>query len=359
MTEHQTDDKNIEGQIDLIELAKNLWQGRRTIIKVTIFCAFIGLLVAILSPKEYTTKVVIVPQLSNKQGPLGNLSGLASLAGITISTPASAEISPTTYPQIISSIPFQLEMMNTRLTFSKIDHVVTLYEYYSEYVKPNPILKYTFCLPETILKSIRKKQSIADSETSYGLIQLTEEQDIVYEIINRKISIEINSKDGYITLVCRMPEALPSAQLAQRAQELLQQQITEFKIQKATSNLEFIQQRYDEVQGQYNQAQEALARFSDRNKNIVTAIAQTESDRLRNDYNLAYAIYSEMAKQLEQAKIQVKEDTPVFTVIEPAIVPREKSKPRRIMIMAGFIFLGGIIGIGIVFVKNIFGRHVR
>ena len=355
MTEHQTDDKNIEGQIDLIELAKNLWQGRRTIIKVTIFCAFIGLLVAILSPKEYTTKVVIVPQLSNKQGPLGNLSGLASLAGITISTPASAEISPTTYPQIISSIPFQLEMMNTRLTFSKIDHIVTLYEYYSEYVKPNPILKYTFCLPETILKAIRKKQSIADSETSYGLIQLTEEQDIVYEIINRKISIEINSKDGYITLLCRMPEALPSAQLAQRAQELLQQQITEFKIQKATSNLEFIQQRYDEVQGQYNQAQEALARFSDRNKNIVTAIAQTESDRLRNDYNLAYAIYSEMAKQLEQTKIQVKEDTPVFTVIEPASVPLYKSKPRRTMIMIGFMLLGGVVGCVTIF----FRRYIR
>jgi len=152
-----------------------------------------------------------------------------------------------------------------------------------------------------------------------------------------------------------MPEALPSAQLAQRAQELLQQQITEFKTQKAAANLEFIQQRYYEVQSQYNQTQEALASFSDRNKNVTSAVAQTEFERLRNDYNLAYSIYSEMAKQLEQTKIQVKEDTPVFTVIEPASVPLYKSKPKRTMIMIGFMLIGGVVGCVIIF----FRRYIR
>ena len=354
MVEHQIDGKNIrEEEIDLIELARNLWQGRRTIIKAVIISAFIGLLIAIFSPKEYTTKVVMVPQLSNRQSNLGNLSGLAAIAGINIGTPTSAEISPTTYPQIVSSIPFQLELMTTPLSFSKIGHDVTLYEYYSEYKKPNPLLKYTIGLPGVILKALRKEQSIADSGVSDGLIHMSNKQKNVCDILRSKISIELNSKDGYIILSCRMPEALPSAQLAQRAQELLQQQITDFKIQKAAANLEFIQQRYDEVQGQYNKAQETLAKFMDRNVHIATAIFKTESDRLENDYNLAYSIYSEMAKQLEQAKIQVKEDTPVFTIIEPAIVPLEKSKPRRMTIMIGFMFLGGVAGTGIVFFKTL------
>jgi len=355
MAEHQIDNKIIkEVEIDLIELAKNLWQGRRTIIKAVIICAFIGLLIAIFSPKEYTTKVVMVPQLSNRQGNLGNLSGLAAIAGINIGAPTSAELSPTTYPQIISSIPFQLELMTTPLTFSKIGHNVSLYEYYSEYKKPNPILRYTLGLPGIILAAFKKEQSIAvGEEASHGLIQMTKKQKYVYKILRTKVSIELNSKDGYIILSCRMPEALPSAQLAQRAQELLQLQITEFKIQKATANLEFIQQRYDDVQKQYNQAQEALAKFSDRNINISTAIFKTESDRLENDYNLAYSIYSEMAKQLEQAKIQVKEDTPVFTVLEPAIIPMERSKPKRTMILILFGFVGGFVGVVYVFGKAI------
>jgi len=67
---------------------------------------------------------------------------------------------------------------------------------------------------------------------------------------------------------------------------------------------------------------------------------------------LIYGIYSELAKQLEQAKIQVKQDTPVFTIIEPISVPTKKSKPNRPMILFIWLFLGGILGTGIVFGKG-------
>ena len=339
-------------EIDLIALSKNLWNSRRTISKITLISTIIGLLIAIFSPKEYTTSVTIVPQLSNQQTSMGNLGGLAAIAGININTPMVAEISPSAYPQIISSVPFQLKLMNTRLTFNKIDHPVTLYEYYSEYEKPGFIYKYTIGLPNLISKAFKGEQAQSGEEVVDGIIKITEEQKNVRDILKRKISIERNQKEDYIRLSCRMPEALPSAQLAQQMQELLQQKVTEYKIQKATANLEFIQQRYNELQQQYNNAQDALARFSDRNKNVTTATAQIELERLTNDYNLAYSIYSEMAKQLEQAKIQVKEDTPVFVVIEPASVPLEKSKPKRLMIIIIFLLSGGIVGIGVVLLKN-------
>ena len=149
-----------------------------------------------------------------------------------------------------------------------------------------------------------------------------------------------------------MPEALASAQLGQRAQELLQQYITEFKIKKAKANLDFIQQRYDETTRKFEAAQEKLATFRDRNRNVSLAIAKTEEERLNSQYNLIYSIYSELAKQLEQAKIQVKQDTPVFTIIEPISVPTKRSKPNRPMILFIWLFLGGVIGTGIVFGKD-------
>ena len=348
MSENQAKTK----EINLIELAKVLWDFRRTIIKVTLSFTLIGLLVAILSPKEYTTSVTIVPQSSNQQSSMGNLGGLAAMAGINLNTPAQAEISPSAYPQIISSVPFQLELMNTYLTFDKIDHPITLYEYYSEHVKPGFIYKYTLGLPKLISGAFKKNQSPTEEKSPDGIIKVTEEQKYVRNILRKKISIERNQKEDYIKLSCRMPEALPSAQLAQQMQELLQQKITEYKVQKATANLEFIQQRYDELQQQYNNAQDVLAKFSDRNKNVTSATAQIELERLTNDYNLAFSIYSEMAKQLEQAKIQVKEDTPVFVVIEPASVPLEKSKPKRLMIIIISLLAGGIVGIGIAILKN-------
>jgi Chain length determinant protein len=349
MTEHQA---NIgkRNEIDLIELAKVLWHARRIIIGITLVFALLGLLIAVFSPNKYTTSVTIVSESSKNQANLENLGELAAISGIKINTPAEANISPATYPQIISSIPFQLELMNTPLTFSKIDHPVTLYEYYSEYVKPNFFYRYTIGLLETS----NKTESLTDNKVSDGIIHISKEQKKICDILRKNISLYHNQKEGYVKLSCSMSEALPSAQLAQQAQELLQKKITDYKIQKATANLEFIQQQCNEIKQQYNQAQSVLAKFNDSNKNITTAVAQTELERLRNNYNLAFAIYSGMAKQLEQAKIQVKEDTPVFTIIEPASVPLKKSSPNITKTLIIFIFIGVIVGIGTVILKEMF-----
>jgi hypothetical protein len=41
-----------------------------------------------------------------------------------------------------------------------------------------------------------------------------------------------------------------------------------------------------------------------RNRNVVTSLAQAESQRLQNEYNLAFEVYKGLATQLEQAKIK-------------------------------------------------------
>lgn len=77
-----------------------------------------------------------------------------------------------------------------------------------------------------------------------------------------------------------MPEALAAAQLGQRAQELLQEYIIEFRIKKAKANLDFIQQRFDETAQRFKTTQQLLASFRDRNKNVSLATAKTEEERL-------------------------------------------------------------------------------
>ena len=63
------------------------------------------------------------------------------------------------------------------------------------------------------------------------------------------------------------------------------------------------------------------------------------------EYNLAFGVYSELAKQVETQNIQVKEDTPIFTVLEPVSVPNLKSKPKRGKILVIWIFTGLLFGI--------------
>lgn len=349
---------NSNDEIDLIQVAHTIWSGRRTIIKTMAIFAILGMVIALTSPTEYTASTTIVPQLPNGQSRIGGLSGLAAMAGINLNMGSTSEISPTVYPEIISSIPFQLELMQTPLKFKDIEQPVSLYEYYTNYAKStfiSTLMKYTVGLPGIIIQVI-KGLSTDEQVTSVNKspLQLTQKQKEVQKKIQDLLTIEYNDKDGYVLLTCHMPEALPAAQLAQNSQKLLQKYITEFKIEKATANFDFIEKRYNEVKGQYEEAQDALAIFQDRNRNVSSAKAQTELVRLNNNYNLAYEVYSELAKQLEQARIQVKEDTPVFTIIKPVFVPLEKSKPNRPMILIIWLMTGSILGIGIIFGREFF-----
>ena len=65
-----------ENEIDLIEVVKKLWAKRKFILKVTVVCACLGVLVALFSAKVFTASCTIVPQTGEKTTG-GSLSGLA------------------------------------------------------------------------------------------------------------------------------------------------------------------------------------------------------------------------------------------------------------------------------------------
>jgi len=353
-----------DDEIDLLELVKTLWNGRRTVLIAVISGAMLGVLVALLSPKEYTATSIMVPQMgSDSQSKLGGLGGLAALAGISLDASPTSELSPLIYPQIVGSIPFQLELMNTQLNFQEHTNTIRLFDYYTKYGKTSvlgTLKKYTLGLPGVIISAIKgkPKEFIFAGVSTHQPIRLTEDQVSVQKILDGVVSLEVNSKEGFLTLTTRMPEAMAAAQLAQKAQDLLQRYITEFKIEKAKTNLDFIQGRYDETKAELQKDQVNLATASDRNKNFISGLPKIETDRLQARFTITFSVFQELAKQLEQAKIQVKKETPVFTIIEPVTVPSEKSKPKKPMIVFIWLFLGGIVGVGWVFGK-VFMKDIK
>ena len=344
-----------EQEIDLVEVVRKLWKNRKLILKVTVCFMVIGILVALFSPKVYTAGSTMVPQ-SGEKNMSGGLSGLASMVGINLGSMSAGEVlSPKIYPKIIASVPFQKELMNAPLTFGGIDHPVTLFEYFTEdryqqFSLIGFIKKYTIGLPGVILGAIRGKDttSVVRAETNSKIQFMTKDEQEVSKKLKNIITLNINDKDGYIQLSAELPEPLAVAQLAQYAQTLLQQYITEFKIEKVASNLKFVEERYNETKNDFEEKQKELARFQDRNKNFSSAMAKIEEERLTAEYTLANNVYNELAKQLEQAKIAVKETTPILTVVDPVGIPNERSKPKRALICVLFTFLGGFAGIGLV-----------
>lgn len=355
-----------EQEIDLVALVKKMWLNKGLIIKLTAVFMVLGLLVALFSSKVYTTSCDIVPQTS-KGAKGGGMSSLAALAGINLNDGQSgAELSPLVYQNIMNSTSFRKELMQTKIDFEKAGRPVSFYEYYTsgEFNKPTVlsyIMKYTIGLPGVIMGAIRGEQPEPDYSSLGGAsaIETISKDDFkAMSILESCISMTLDNKNGYLTITANMPEALAAAQLAQASVELLQKYITKFKIEKVQSNLDFVQERYNEAKGNFEDVQSRRAKFRDANHNSVKYAARVEQEKLDAEYTLAMNLYSELATQLEQAKINVKETTPILTVIRPVTVPYKKSKPQRAMILLAFTFLGFAAGAGLVLVSQTLAQFV-
>ena len=342
-------------------LLRQLWDGRLRIIIWTVVFILLGLGAALTMKRTYTVDTVMVPQLnSNSNNPL---SSLASLAGFDLgSTSSGSELSPLVYPKIVNSVPFRKELMYTPLHYAKLDTAVSLYTYVMDYDQPtfgDKVKKYTIGLPFVILKSImgeKKQEEIVLPVDSTQLdapkpVVITKDEEEVLKIIEKSVSLNVDKKEGYITLSVIGSEPLQTAELAMKAQQLLQDEVTRFRLEKSESELEYIQARYNEIKREAESTQAQLARVRDRSQNLGTMQDRLEIERIQAKYNVANSVYVEMAKQLEQAKMQVKKDTPMFTVIQPVSVPTKPSNSRAKTLII-WTFLGFVLGCGMVLLRG-------
>ena len=347
-------------EIDLKDLFVKIWSQRKLILIITGVALAIGLLVAFLSPVEYTASCTVVPQQTDKGG--GNIAGIASMMGMNLGSGMSGEtLSPTVYPNIVKSATYCSDIMQTKIKIKKSAAPVTLYEYYSNEKYQNKNLlsllaKYTIGLPGTILSAFHSDNS-EDTPTVYSdtvtgrVITLSKKERKIYETISKSIQLEINSKEGYIVLGYTFGEPEAVAQITQSLYTTLDRYVRNFKAQKEEDNLRFVQSSYKDARNDFLTKQANLAAFQDANRDLASATSRSTLQRLTSEYDIAFTVYNELAKQLEQAKLAVKQSTPVLTVIDPVVVPNQKSAPRRAMILVVFTFLGLILGIGWVFVE--------
>jgi uncharacterized protein involved in exopolysaccharide biosynthesis len=318
---------------DWVTLTRRLWEGRRIILTALLIGTLAGVAIALLQKPRYTATTLLMPQSS--QATASQLSGLASLAGINLDLAQSSDLSPVVYPRIANSLRFKLELMYSRFTFDAYPKPITLYEYFTG------------------------EAPAADSIAGKQLVALTPGQVEVKRQLDRNIYLSLDKKEGFLTLKVTLPEALAAAQVAQKVQELLQRDIIRLKTEKAQADLDFIQERYNTVKAEAEGYQSAMTAGSDRFKDLVSSVPKLSNTRLQTRYAISNSVFQELAKQLEQAKIQVKKDTPVFTVIEPLSVPYEKEGSGKKVLVVVFLLLGGIAGLVIVVVKNAMASLVQ
>ena len=331
-----------ELEIDLMEYARKLWAARKLLFKVAGIAAIVGVVIALTTPKQYTVSVKLAPE-STKSGS-GGLSGIASMLGVgglSMGSDADA-LNITLYPDIVSSTPFILDLMDTPVsTMDEEQPDTTLVGYLKEYTSSSLTSKIMSLPFKAIggIMSLFKSEEEEEGEKGINPFHLTREQSKTVQGLKQMIVANVDKKTGVTTLSVTMQDPLVAAILTDTVIVKLKEHITKYRISKAEDDCKYWEQLNDQRRDEYHTKQKLYAEYVDANKNVILQSVRIEQERLQNDMNLAYQVYSNVATQLQMAKAKVQEAKPVFAVVEPASVPLLPSGTSRKMILLGVVFL--------------------
>ena len=317
---------NNSDEIDLIGLLKIAWNGRKQIIVISFVFVLIGVAAALLSPVIYSSSTTFINS-QTESSPNSGLSGVASLVGINLGgLNSGSEIPATMYPQIGESIEFKRALLD-----SYIDE--------KQQIKLEDFLADFNAVEKTV------------TENNNPLF-ISKYEDELFNVINDVISISVNQKDGFVTISANMPESEYAANTCINARDILQKTVINSRIKSAKQKLDYSEQQLASKRIEFEEIQNKLAYFNDSNLNLVTSSVINEREKLEAEFQIINAVMIELSKQVEQRKLQVSEDTPVFSIVKEASMPVKRSSPKRTQMVLIFGFIGLVTSISYTLAKS-------
>ena len=285
-------DPHNDDEIDLRELFGVLWSGKIKIIAITAVFAVASVTYALSVPNEYKAEILLVPAKTGSggiSGALGQLGGLASLAGVNLPQSETSEVEIAVH--IAKSWGFISKFVSDNGLNVEVGAVVG-------WDKDSNQLSYN----EEIYDPINKKWLLEEGPpTDYQLFQF----------FNGKKKINVDKMTGLI----RVSVDSFSPHLAKRWLDLYVAEINQYMQQRKVAKV---------------------------SKNIKYLEMQLEKTEKREMQEVVYSIIEEQIKTK-----MVTEASPdyVFVPAGPSMLPQEKFRPKRAMISIWGTTIGGILSV--------------
>ena len=299
-----------EMEIDLMEYARKLWAARKLLLKVAGIAVIVGVVIALTTPKQYTANVTLAPEMSKGGG--GGLSGIASMLGVgglNMGNDADA-LNIQLYPNIVGSTPFILDLMDTPVKMIDEEQPdTTLVGYLKEYTSSS-LMGTVMSLPFKAIGAIMSLFQSEEEETGEKAINpfhLTKEQSKTVQGLKKMIVANVDKKTGVTTVSVTMQDPMVAAIITDTVVVKLKEHITKYRVSKAEDDCKYWEQLNEQRKNEYYAKQKVYAEYVDANKNIILQSVRIEQERLQNEMNLAYQVYSNVATQLQMAKAKVQE----------------------------------------------------
>ena len=283
-----------------------LWELRK---KLLIFNSAVATLIIIylylIAKPYFESSVTILPEYGNKSTTLSGLTQLAALAGVRVGEGAPSEI----YQNLLYSETVLEEVIYFKYRTEKFSQRVDLVQYF---------------LDDDSLNESKRK--------SFLRIYKGLTENIIKSNVDRMTKI--------LTMTVSMPESKLSADVANKIAESLDLFVRTKRKTYASEQRFYLEKRTVQLKDSLNFVEEKLRSFREQNRLVLQSPRLLlEQGRLMRDVEILNAVYIELNKQLEIAKIDDIRETPIVNIKEWARDPVIKAGPQRIKTLMILMFI--------------------
>ena len=293
----QTNDQ-YDDEIDLRELFGVLWGNKIKIIGITAVFAVVSVIYALSIPNQYKASALLAPaqqQSGGLSGALGQLGGLASLAGVSIGGGDSSE------SQVAQEIMKSWSFIEGFIAVNDLAVEVYAAEGWS---RESNQLKF-----DNDVYEVKTKTWLVENDNIGQLGPPTSWQ--LFEKFSEMLAVSEDKKSGLISVSIEYY----SPQIAKQWLDLYISSINKHmqarQVVKVSNNIEYLE-------------------------------AQIEKTSITEMQEVFYTIIEEQIKS--QMLAEASPDY-AFVAVSPSMVPEEKSQPKRALICILGTLLGGILSV--------------
>ena len=291
--------------LDLLVVLRRRW---RIVIGLPAVLALITAVISFIMRPTYTATITFVPEAGTSAKLPSSLAGLAGEFGLSLGADASR--SPRFYADVLKSRELLERALLTRY--------------------PDP------------------RTTAGDSVRLLDLLRIRGRSgaDSVFNgvrALSNRLGTRVDVQTGIVRLSVESRYAGLSAAVANQMVGYLNEFNTHTRQSQARERRRFVEQRITEAEGELRSAEGDLRTFYERNRTWQQAPQlMFEEGRLRRQVDIRQEVYLTLKREFETARIEEVNDTPVITVIDPAIAPQRRSSPQRKM-MVLLALMGGAL----------------
>jgi uncharacterized protein involved in exopolysaccharide biosynthesis len=164
--------------------------------------------------------------------------------------------------------------------------------------------------------------------------------------LDRVVSVDVDNLTNIVSVSVDSRYPALAAQIANRLVEYLSEFNTKTRQSQARARRLFVEARVQEAETDLGQSERDLKTFYERNRSWQESPQLVfEEGQLRRQVDLRAEVQRTLRREFETARIEEVNDTPVITVIEPAVPPTQPSEPRLGMLLGVALLFSGFFAV--------------